>query len=137
MFTPCPVRYCCASSGECSSYDTCEGNREGVLCGKCKKGFSLNLMSTSCVDDSHCSEGIEVTYTGVQCITALAYVLFLMWLKEIVLLVKRKVQTLIGINCDKFCEDFDCEKFAAKCDFSNSPEIISSRNVKFAIFITI
>ena len=91
-FTPCPVNYCCSPTGaECESYDTCAKHRTGRLCGICEKGYSLNFLSTDCVGDENCSDSSLVGYMCAQCLTAVAYVLVLLWLKEIVLYVKQCV----------------------------------------------
>ena len=52
----CPIGYCCLgkSDAPCDSYDSCGANRYGILCGSCKPGFSLSIMSTTCMSKSNC-----------------------------------------------------------------------------------
>mmetsp|Transcript_55615 Transcript_55615/g.121142 ORF Transcript_55615/g.121142 Transcript_55615/m.121142 type:complete len:659 (+) Transcript_55615:109-2085(+) len=46
----CPTGYCCRNS--CPIMQQCVGNREGVLCGRCKTGYAAGLGTTACVDDT-------------------------------------------------------------------------------------
>lgn len=49
-FIPCPEKYCCsAKTKNCTSYNTCNYNREGEICGKCKQSFTLNYFNGECV----------------------------------------------------------------------------------------
>ena len=49
-FARCPSGYCCKASEETHpiEYNTCCGNRNGTLCGKCKNGFVESLVSRNC-----------------------------------------------------------------------------------------
>ncbi|XP_057306227.1 uncharacterized protein LOC130644581 [Hydractinia symbiolongicarpus] len=47
-FIPCPPKYCC-KPGKCESYNSCYKHREGRLCGRCEKGYSLDVFSHNCV----------------------------------------------------------------------------------------
>lgn len=52
-FIPCPETYCCSrKTKNCSSFNTCSHNREGRICGKCQKNFTLNYFSGQCVKQS-------------------------------------------------------------------------------------
>eukprot|EP00927_Polykrikos_kofoidii_P012824 TRINITY_DN15561_c0_g1_i2.p1 TRINITY_DN15561_c0_g1~~TRINITY_DN15561_c0_g1_i2.p1 ORF type:complete len:1110 (-),score=139.76 TRINITY_DN15561_c0_g1_i2:78-3173(-) len=51
LFEPCPEGYC--GGGKWTS--PCAGNRAGLLCGSCQKGFSRALSSTVCLSDDECS----------------------------------------------------------------------------------
>ncbi len=53
VFLQCPVEYCCQQK-PCESYDRCSGNRVGTLCGMCKDGFSLSVLSQNCVPTDDC-----------------------------------------------------------------------------------
>ena len=52
-FQHCPKGYCC-STPECGSIDSCSTHRHGLLCGRCKPGFSEALFSPDCVPNSKC-----------------------------------------------------------------------------------
>lgn len=54
-FTPCPPSYCCSpGNSKCVSYNTCNNNREGVLCGSCKTGYRVNFFDDSCISKQRC-----------------------------------------------------------------------------------
>ncbi len=55
-FIQCPAGYCCSSSesSTCNMYDYCAGNKTGLLCGACKEGFSVSILTGICTPDSHC-----------------------------------------------------------------------------------
>ena len=90
QFIPCIVNYCCSNYGTpCKSYDTCEKNRCGRLCGSCMKNFSLSLFSTMCIDNSKCTLLTSVLYWSFHVIFALIYTCCLMYIKEIGLFFKR------------------------------------------------
>ncbi len=56
-FAECPLGYCCKGNAEspCTTYNTCSGNREGLLCGVCKANYSLSIMSTQCIANTNCN----------------------------------------------------------------------------------
>ncbi len=56
LFQQCPLGYCCSGSktSPCIGYQSCSGNRKGVLCGKCKPSYSLSMLSTNCIPDNKC-----------------------------------------------------------------------------------
>ncbi len=58
VFQQCPSEYCCAGTVEnsCTSYNNCANNRDGTLCGACKQGYSLSVMSFSCMKNSLCTD---------------------------------------------------------------------------------
>ena len=61
-FQLCPEGYCCLPSAhnKCfynNSYQHsgCQGNRTGILCGKCKQNFAEGLFTTECVRAKDCT----------------------------------------------------------------------------------
>lgn len=54
-FVPCPAGYCCNGAELCPWDQVCVGNRQGLLCGLCKSGYSASLMSYNCVPDTACN----------------------------------------------------------------------------------
>ncbi len=54
VFLQCPVEYCCQKR-PCVSYNECSGNRAGTLCGACKPGHSLSMLSKNCITNEQCS----------------------------------------------------------------------------------
>ncbi len=75
VFAQCPAEYCC-SGGEqtpCSTHNSCTGNRSGTLCGACKTGFSLSLLSNRCLPEDQC------TASWLWPLIVLAVFLYMMW----------------------------------------------------------
>ena len=67
-FIPCPLEYCRPpSSSGIHDYNSCYGDRTGVLCGACTHGYSETLFSTECREDSKCHDNwfwfITAAYT--------------------------------------------------------------------------
>ena len=56
-FILCPEQYCCNSkeNAPCNSTTTCNFNREGVLCGKCRPDHFIGLASNDCFHNSECT----------------------------------------------------------------------------------
>ena len=56
IFLQCPPGYCCESTNaNCASYNSCDGDRFGTLCGRCPQGMSESLFSTKCISNAKCS----------------------------------------------------------------------------------
>ena len=55
-FLPCPEEYCSnpTRSSYHEDYDSCYGNRSGVLCGRCAPGFTETLFSPECRKSEEC-----------------------------------------------------------------------------------
>ena len=55
-FQQCPAGYCCpgGESTFCNTYNYCDGNRMGTLCGSCQKGFSISILYGECTLDNEC-----------------------------------------------------------------------------------
>ena len=58
VFVQCPAEYCCSNTvnGPCEKFDSCAGNRTDILCGTCKKGFSVSILSGDCMPNSECGQ---------------------------------------------------------------------------------
>ena len=92
-FLYCPTLYCCTSSSSCLSYNTCYQNRRNRLCGECIDGYSTGLFGHSrCIENSSCNNSyfwiVYIFLTGF-------YILFFMYLQEILLFIKRIIQKII------------------------------------------
>lgn len=55
-FLPCPEKYCCSrETKRCTSFNTCNHNRNGYICGTCQHNFTLDYFSGQCVkQNSNC-----------------------------------------------------------------------------------
>ena len=74
VFQQCPIGYCCSHSEECLMYNQCSSNRDGTLCGKCKDGYSLSMLSNNCIESSLCSKNwLWVLALGCACFYMLWY----------------------------------------------------------------
>ena len=54
-FTACPEHYCKTPTSESQGYNSCHGNRTGLLCGKCTQGYSETLFSAECRKNEECN----------------------------------------------------------------------------------
>lgn len=72
-FLRCPAHYCCTGTQEspCTKYNSCAENRAGLLCGECKEGFSLSILSDKCIPDTRC--GKTVLFWLVAIFASMAY----------------------------------------------------------------
>lgn len=56
-FMPCPHNYRQQSHNDSlSNYNSCYGNRGGVLCGQCVDGYTEDLFTTKCRDIKQCHD---------------------------------------------------------------------------------
>jgi len=56
-FLPCPDRYCCSDvMNQCKSITTCNKNRQGRLCGRCKYGTYINFFNNNCIAIERCAK---------------------------------------------------------------------------------
>ena len=90
-FLPCPAKYCCQGH-HCKSYNSCNKNREGKLCGRCRSGFSYGLLSAECVEENKCGNPL---IWFIVILGGMGYVLFLMYLPEVAVFVKTSVYCVI------------------------------------------
>ena len=55
-FIPCPEKYCCSTEdAPCTSYNTCNSNRVGTLCGRCAEAYYLSYFSNKCIPLIKCT----------------------------------------------------------------------------------
>jgi hypothetical protein len=61
-FRNCPNGYCCdgTSNAPCTGIDSCAGDREGRLCGRCPEGYGEVFASSQCRKGSECDDGDAV-----------------------------------------------------------------------------
>ena len=50
----CPTGYCCQDDESCQSFDSCNRNRSGPLCGVCEKGLAESLFDQTCLPVEKC-----------------------------------------------------------------------------------
>jgi len=62
----------------CSSYNSCNGNRHGPLCGQCLPGYSRSLLSTGCVEDKECGSAGSAAFVVVAVLLIFMYCIYLL-----------------------------------------------------------
>ena len=50
----CSTGYCCQDDESCHSFDSCNSNRSGPICGVCEKGFAESLFDQNCIPVEKC-----------------------------------------------------------------------------------
>ena len=50
----CPTGYCCQDDESCQSFDSCNSNRSGPLCGVCEEGLAESLFDQACIPVEKC-----------------------------------------------------------------------------------
>ena len=81
-YIPCPALYCCSSeTKQCSSYDTCNTNRVGHICGRCKTGYYEDFFHQGCVKKGHCKQ--QLLFWGIYIATAVVLMLVLCFLDDV------------------------------------------------------
>ena len=74
----CPPDYCQQNTSRQVAYDACATDRVGVLCGRCRDGYSESLFGTNCIPNGSC--GWQNWYVAVLiAIYGIMYVLFFMF----------------------------------------------------------
>ena len=86
-FAQCPPGYCCHST-DCVRYDSCHGNRNGTLCGRCPKGMSDSLFTSQCTLNTRCTGSLFI-----PCAIAILvlYLLFFLYNEEIFNVVRKNL----------------------------------------------
>ena len=69
----CPENYCPLTSS--IDYSSCQGNRNGTLCGRCADGFTETLLSTECRRSAKCNDYSVWVVTIFLTITLAIYLL--------------------------------------------------------------
>ena len=106
-FIYCPALYCCISNSSCLSYNTCYPRRGKRLCGACLKDYSVGLFGTNpCIESSNCS---SIYFWIVYSLLIGFYVLFFMYLQEILVSIKKILQKHIGYSQNPATFDTDNE----------------------------
>lgn len=85
VFLSCPSEYCCSyKTNKCLSYNTCNANREGILCSSCKRGYRLNYFNEHCVKASNCKKGLFWTFFALY---GIFYAVMFLYYKDLIILI--------------------------------------------------
>eukprot|EP00794_Sanderia_malayensis_P006902 gene6902-7680_t len=87
-FTICPKGYCCKKN--CTGLQTCAEGRRGTLCGRCKQGYSENVIDTHCTKEEDCNKW---WISLIVLLTAILYVCVFLYLQEII----RNIYLLLSV----------------------------------------
>ena len=109
----CPDGYCCTENDQCDGINTCNINRTGNVCGKCRKGLSEVLFSTECLSADRCVGAIALLY---YTICVIIYVAFLASYKDLQKYAATKIKDLYKRIKDQVC------LYWKKNDSTNSDE---------------
>ncbi|XP_068686624.1 uncharacterized protein [Montipora foliosa] len=71
QFTMCPMGYCASpKESEFPDYNSCQGNRSGILCGHCKESYTETLYSTNCRASHECKDNwiwpVALVYVSIM-----------------------------------------------------------------------
>ena len=97
-FLPCPLTYCCSNkTNPCSSYNTCNYGRTGILCGTCIDNFTQGFLTTKClpINSVVCNVGLFCTYFICY---SLFYTLFWMYITSVSKFIK-KIIVAVKMKC--------------------------------------
>ena len=95
----CPNEYCCQNDTMCKGIDSCNKDRTGQLCGKCKANLMESLFSPKCLLVDNCPAA-EIIALYISCV--MAYGLGLMvfnYVKEVGPSVLKKMLKPIKTKC--------------------------------------
>ena len=76
----CPPGYCCQTTEECTSLESCNARRRGVLCGQCSEGYSQSVFSGKCIQTSQCNAW---RFWGILIAICFALLLAITYLQDI------------------------------------------------------
>ena len=100
----CPPGYCCQTADQCISLNSCNGNRAGRLCGKCKHGYFQSVFTSDCLEEKVCKTGkfwalaittcflFTVMFTFLQ--DTFSFIVKILNMDSLPLLIRRRVEWL-------------------------------------------
>ena len=96
-FSPCAAGYCCSNqTTPCSSYNTCQYGKTGILCGTCIRNYTQNFFNKKCIpNNGGCNLGLFVTYFIGY---ILVYVSFWLYCTTIIQYIKCLYKSLVPNN---------------------------------------
>ena len=88
LMVVCPPGYCCQTSHQCRSLNSCNSKRTGRLCGKCKYGYFQSFFSNECLEERVCKMW---KFWTVFIITCVLFTVFFTFLQDIFLIIVKMV----------------------------------------------
>lgn len=86
-FIPCPGGHCYDSLNLCHKIDTCAPNRQGYMCGNCRKNYYVDYFSNQCLHHSKCKH--LKAFWSVFFIYALTYIVVFAYIDGVITKIKR------------------------------------------------
>ena len=100
-FVSCPFGYCCFNK-ECVNHFSCHAGRTGILCGRCEKDLTENLVTADCLQTENCR---HPWYMLVVAIIGIVYVSVLMYTNEITKTLKVMLVPIFMSTYLKYCTE--------------------------------
>ena len=113
-FVRCPMNYCCQGK-QCQDVNSCNSNRVGTLCGRCKAGYSEDSLTSDCLPNTEC---YKIWFWVIFSSSSVLYTISFMYMKEIVHCLKKLFGVRKAVQRDrKYCslqaEEYDFEAIVA------------------------
>ncbi|XP_078381631.1 uncharacterized protein LOC144664395 isoform X2 [Oculina patagonica] len=123
-FKLCPQGYCCPAVNQTCAYHSssylhsgCQGNRTGILCGRCKRDFSETLFTTNCLPVEDCTHW---WYLIIIFIFIISFALFLIRKPPVVEILMTNLTWFLPRLRGKAHDDYNSLDSEAKTDSSSS-----------------
>ena len=112
IFKICPTGYCCSKETvPCSSYQTCDIGRAGILCSSCAPGYKQSFLAPGCIKKGEeCNFDLFLGYLIVYSLVYTAAFVFITNLSDIITGIKSmlpwfKSAEVVNDGIDKMAED--------------------------------
>ena len=92
----CPPGYCCQTTEDCRSLESCNAKRRGALCGQCSEGYAESMFSGKCIQDSQCNAG---RFWGITITFCFGLLLILAYLQDIFAVLFRRLDLKAMLRC--------------------------------------
>ena len=92
----CPPGYCCQTTEDCRSLESCNVKRRGVLCGQCTKDYAQSVFSDKCIQDSQCNSW---RFWGIMIAFCFGLLLILAYLQDILAVLFRRLDLKAMLRC--------------------------------------
>ena len=125
-FELCPRGYCCPAVNQTCPYHNssyldsgCQGNRTGILCGRCKRDFSETLFTTNCLPVKDCTHW---WYLIIIFICTTLFTLFLIRKPPVFEILMKNLTWFLPRHRSKDHDDYISLDSDAKADSSSSSD---------------
>ncbi|XP_078379289.1 uncharacterized protein LOC144662371 [Oculina patagonica] len=123
-FKLCPQGYCCPAVNQTCAYHNssyqhsgCQGNRTGILCGRCKQNFSETLFTTNCLPVKDCTHW---WYLIIIFIFIISFALFLIRKPPVFEILMANLTWFLPRHRRKDHDDYNSLDSEAKTDSTSS-----------------